>query len=251
MRVRLSGWAARSVGAVLALSILGALGCGGSDGPSAPTGPTVDARQRDVPLTLSTERYILEFQGFDGPQSPSLPACSPILVPAGGKHVTTFVWFEPAGAEWVGRSRAPYAATIEMRLRGVASAPGTVFVEGSVRGTVPDEYDRVWGLRDSVFLTYDSATLDGVVTPGVGSTWLGHQVSGVIRGDLLFHDRRGFASACTNVRYSLQVRRPGGPDDDPTVPPYVDGGLELQPVRVGAGAPGGLAPSTDATSDPP
>lgn len=236
---------------LVAGAVLAGAGCGGKDAASTPTGPTVDVTPRVVPLRLSTERYLLELQGFDGPESLSLPACSPILVPAGGKHVTTFVWFEEVGGEWVGRSRPPYGATIEIRLRGVGSAPGTVFVEGTLRGSVPDEYDRVWGLRDSVFRTYDSATLDGLVTPGVGSTWLGHQVSGVVRGDLIFHDRRGFTSACTYVRYWLQVRPPGGPDDDPTVPPYVDGVLELRSVDVGAGAPSRRGPSGRSDRDSP
>jgi hypothetical protein len=196
--------------------------CGSSEGPTRPSVPVIDLEQRSVPLSISAERYLLEIQGFDGSDSPTLPSCSPILVPAGGKNVTTFVWFEEVGAEWVGRSRPPYAAVIEIRLRRTGSEPGSVFVEGTLQGTVPDEYDRVWGQRDSVFRTYGSATLEGRVTPGVAGTWLGHQVSGVVRGDILFTDRRGFASACGFVRYGLQVRPPGGPDDDPTVAPFVD-----------------------------
>jgi hypothetical protein len=211
-----------AVSATLLAVCLALAACGSADPPTRPSGPVIDLEQRNVPLTISAERYLLEIQGFDVAESPTLSACSPILVPAGGKNVTTFVWFEQLGAEWVGRSRPPYAAVIEIRLRRTGSEPGAVFVEGTLQGTVPDEYDRVWGQRDSVFRTHESASLDGMVTPGVAGTWLGHQVSGVVRGELLFTDRRGFASACSFVRYWLQVRPPGGPDDDPTVPPYVD-----------------------------
>jgi hypothetical protein len=203
---------------VLAVCLAAGLAACGKETPTAPSGPVIDLEQRNVPLAISAERYILEIQGADISNDPSVAACEPLLQPAGGKHVTTFVWFEQIGPDWIGRSRAPYAADLEVRLRRVGSQPGSVFVEGSISGRVPDEYDHVWGRRDSTFRTIGQASLDGAVSPGYGDGWLGHRVSGVLRGDLEFFDGRGRAS-CRAVRYFLEIRRPGGPDDDTSVPP--------------------------------
>ena len=48
------------------------------------------------------------------------------------------------GDELVGRSRPPYAATVELRIRRVGSSVLGVDVTGTVTGAVPDQYDGSW-----------------------------------------------------------------------------------------------------------
>ncbi|MFI5076934.1 MAG: hypothetical protein ACHQRO_06305, partial [Vicinamibacteria bacterium] len=114
-------------------------GCdGGASRPTAPTPPAIDLSRTDTPLELSAERYLLQLIGNDLSDDPALPPCSPILVPRGGKFVTTFLWFRWEGDELVGRSRPPYAASLEIRLRRVSSSILGVVVNGTVTGAAPD-----------------------------------------------------------------------------------------------------------------
>ena len=196
--------------------------CGGRDSaPTAPTVPAIDLSRTDTPLYLSTERYLLQLIGNDLSDDPALPPCRPILVPRGGKFVTTFLWFQWEGEELVGRSRPPYAATAVIRLRRVSSSIGGVIVDGTVTGTVPDEYDRIMGQRDTTFSADGAVTLSGLVTPRIRDDALGPTLSGWMRGPIAFRDSAGAASFCSNAQYYLEPARPGGPHDDPTVPPYV------------------------------
>ena len=134
-------------------------GCGGpAERPTAPT-PVIDLSRADTPLVLSEERYLLQLIGNDLSDDPALPACSPILVPRGGKFVTTFLWFRWQGDELVGRSRPPYAASLEIRLRRVSSSILGVVVAGTVTGAAPDEYDRIMGQRDTTFSAEGSSLL--------------------------------------------------------------------------------------------
>ena len=194
----------------------------------APTAPSaVDLSRTDTPLELSAERYHLQIIGNDLSDDPVLPACAPILVPRGGKFVTTFLWFHWEGDELVGRSRAPYAATLEMRLRRVSSSLLGVAVAGTVSGTVPDEYDRVMGKRDSTFAVEgDVITLTGTVSPRIREDLFGPTLSGWMRGPVAFHDASGAVSRCSNAYYHLDPARPNGPHDDPTVPPFVPESVE-------------------------
>ena len=187
-----------------------------------PTAPSpVDLSRTDTPLELSSERYHLQIIGNDLSDDPALPPCSPILVPRGGKFVTTFLWFHWEGDELVGRSRPPYAATLEMRLRRVSSSLLGVAVAGSVSGTVPDEYDRAMGRRDTTFSVEGAPiTLTGTVSPRIRDDVFGPTLSGWMRGSIAFRDTSGAVSHCTNAYYHLDPARPGGPHDDPTVPPY-------------------------------
>jgi hypothetical protein len=188
----------------------------------APTAPSpVDPSRTDTPLELSSERYHLQIIGNDLSDDPALPPCAPILVPRGGKFVTTFLWFRWDGDELVGRSRAPYAATLEMRLRRVSSSILGVAVTGTVSGAVPDEYDRVMGRRDTTFaVDGDVVTLTGTVSPRIRDDVFGPTLSGWMRGPLAFRDA-GTVSRCSNAYFHLDPARPGGPHDDPTIPPYV------------------------------
>jgi hypothetical protein len=196
--------------------------CGGrGSAPTAPTVPAIDLSRTDTPLYLSTERYLLQLIGNDVSDDPALPPCSPILVPRGGKFITTFLWFQWEGEELVGRSRPPYAATAVIRLRRVSSSIGGVIVDGTVTGTVPDEYDRIMGQRDTTFSADGAVTLSGLVTPRIRDDALGPTLSGWMRGPIAFRDSAGAASFCSNAQYYLEPARPGGPHDDPTVPPYV------------------------------
>jgi hypothetical protein len=200
-----------------------AWGCGGSTTtPNAPTPSAIDLSRTDTPLALSAERYLLQLIGHDLSDDPTLPACSPILVPRGGKFVTTFLWFEWQGDELVGRSRPPYAATLEIRLRRVSSSIGGVVVHGTVTGAAPDEYDRIMGQRDTAFNAEGGAvTLSGLVGPRIRDDALGPTLSGWMRGSIAFRDSWGAVSRCSHAQYYLEPARPGGPHDDPTVPPYV------------------------------
>jgi hypothetical protein len=199
-------------------------GCdGGANQPTAPSSlPVIDLSRTDTPLELSTERYLLQLIGNDLSDDPSLPPCSPMFVPRAGKFVTTFVWFRWEGNELVGRSQPPYAATLEIRLRRVSSSIVGVVVEGTVTGAVPDEYDRIMGQRDTIFSAEgNGVTLSGLVTPRIRDDALGPALSGWMRGPIAFRDNAGAVSLCTNAQYYLEPARPGGPHDDPTVPPYV------------------------------
>jgi len=199
------------------------MGCDGHAAPpTAPSPPAVDLSRTDTPLALSSERYLLQLIGNDLSDDPTLPPCSPILIPRGGKFVTTFLWFEWQGDELVGRSRPPYAATLEMRLRRVSSSILGVVVTGTVTGAVPDEYDRLMGQRDTTFYAEgDSVGLSGLVSPRIRDDALGPTLSGWMRGPIAFRDAWGSVSFCSNAQYYLEPARPGGPHDDPTVPPYV------------------------------
>lgn len=202
--------------------LLVASGCHRQGGtPTSPSPPVVDLSRTDTPLELSPQRHLLQLIGNDLSDDPATPACSPILVPRGGKFVTTFLWFEWHGDELVGRSRPPYAATMEIRLRRVSSSILGVVVSGTVTGAAPDEYDLLWGTRDTAFVAAGETLLSGLVSPHVRDDAIGPIVSGWMRGVIEFRDTTGALSRCSNVHYSLQPAPPGGPHDDPTVPPLV------------------------------
>ena len=136
--------------------------------------------------------------------------------------MTTFLWFRWEGDELVGRSRPPYAATLEIRLRRVSSSILGVVVGGTVTGAAPDEYDRIMGQRDTTFSAEGGAVaLSGLVSPRIRDDALGPTLSGWMRGPIAFRDAAGAVSLCTNAQYYLEPARPGGPHDDPTVPPFV------------------------------
>jgi hypothetical protein len=231
-------------GVWLACCLASTWGCGsGTSPPTAPTPPAIDLSRTDTPLELSSERYLLQLIGNDLSDDPALPACSPILVPRGGKLVTTFLWFGWEGDELVGRSRPPYAATLEIRLRRVSSSILGVAVGGTVTGAAPDEYDRILGRRDTTFSAEGgSVALSGLVSPRIRDDALGPTLSGWMRGPIAFRDAAGAVSLCTNAQYYLEPARPGGPHDDPTVPPFVPAHRLPGPIgavapRNGAGAP--------------
>jgi len=207
----------------LAAGLLLAWGCDGhGNSPTAPTPPIVDLSRTDTRLELSSERYLLQLMGNDLSDDPTRPACSPILVPRGGKFVTTFLWFERQGDELVGRSRPPYAATLEIRLRRVSSSIVGVVVSGTVTGAAPDEYDLLMGQRDTTFSAEGGGVgLSGLVSPRIRDDAMGPTLSGWMRGSIAFRDTRGAVSLCSNAQYYLEPARPGGPHDDPTVLPYV------------------------------
>jgi hypothetical protein len=192
------------------------------DAPTAPSPlPVVEPDRTNTPLEWSAERYYLEIMGGDLSGDPLLPPCSPFLLPAGGKSVNTFLWFEWEGDELVGRSRPPYRATIEMRLRRVSSSLLGIAITGTVTGSVPDEYDRVLGRRDAVFNVDGPVTMEGTVPPRAALDRRGPVLGGLLRGPSSFNDSRGLPAFCTNVRYFLEPAPPGGVHDDPSVPPLV------------------------------
>jgi hypothetical protein len=214
---------ARALPAAL-LVALTAAACGRQDAPTAPSPPPiVEPDRSSTPLEWSTERYYLEITGGDMTGDPALPPCSPPSVPAGGKSVNSFVWFAWEGDELVGRSRAPYAATIEMRMRRTGSSALGVAIAGTVTGAVVDEYDRILGKRNSVFNAYAPLAMEGTVPPRAVSDPRGPVLGGLLRGQSAFNDDQGRSSFCTNVRYYLEPAPPGGVHDDPSVPPWVPG----------------------------
>jgi hypothetical protein len=198
-----------------------AAACDRAAAPTAPSPlPIVEPDRTATPLEWSAERYYLEITGGDLSGDAALPPCSPFLVPPGGKSVNTFLWFEWDGSELVGRSRAPYRATVEMRLRRVSSSLLGVAITGTVTGSVPDEYDRALGRRDSAFNVDGVATMEGTVPPRAALDPRGPVLGGLLRGPSSFTDSRGATSFCTNVRYYLEPAPPGGIHDDSTVPPF-------------------------------
>ena len=192
--------------------------------PTAPSPlPSLQPDWTDLPLEIGDERYSLEIMGADVVGDPSLPPCSPPNTPPGGKTVNTFVWFARDGDELVGRSRPPYGATIEMRLRRVGSSILGVTVAGTVTGSVVDEYDRFLGKRNAVFNAYSPVSLEGTAAPRAAMDRRGSALGGLLRGQIGFNDNAGWASFCTSVRFYLEPAPPGGPHDDPSVPPLVPG----------------------------
>jgi hypothetical protein len=228
---RSSRHAARRLASLLTCA-LGLAAC--TDRP--PTTPSPAPGPGPAPsstLDFGDGRYLLLISGFDGSFDPTVRPCEPMLVPRGGKSISTFLWFTADGDGAVGRSRPPYAATLELGLQPTAATPLGTTVRGTVSGAAPDEYDRIHGKRDSTFVVPAApAAVAGVVAPRSAGDTRGAQVSGEWRGEMRFVDSGGAASTCTFVQYYLQPAPPGGPDDDPSVPPIVPGSrpLELRPA---------------------
>ena len=113
-------------------------------------------------------------------------------------------------------------------------------IAGTARGSAHDEYDFIQGERDSIFNVEGDVTVSGTVTPHAAGFIDGARLGGRIQGPTSFSESGGAHSQCNNAQYYLEVRRPGGLDDDPTVPPLFPG---LRPAvgaparRDGAGAP--------------
>lgn len=231
------------------IALPAASGCGGGDpAPTAPTVlPVIDLERRDTPLALSTDRYLLQLQAGDLSDDPASPPCDTLGLPRAGKTLTTWLWFVPEGDELVGRARPPYNSSLEMRLRRVGSSLLGVEVAGTLAGYAVDEYDPLLGKLDLTFNVHEPAAVEGVVSPAAGGGAIPPRVGGRLRGHFSFDDSHHDYSLCTTVWYYLEVRRPGGPGDDPAVPPIVQplGGAPTLPVGATVRGDGGGAP-TDA-----
>jgi hypothetical protein len=205
--------------------------------PSPVPGPGPGASST---LDFGDGRHLLLITGFDDtfiPGSGPRP-CEPSQIPKGGKSISTFLWFTAEGNGVVGRSRPPYAATLELRLQPTGTAPLGTTVRGTVSGAAPDEYDRIYGKRDSILVVGASpADVAGIVPPRAAGDTRGAQVSGEWRGELRFVDSGGATSTCTFVQYYVQPAPPGGPDDDPSVPPIVPGIRGRDPVTAAGQQP--------------
>ena len=92
-------------------------------------------------------------------------------------------------------------------------------VDGTVRGSADDEYDRFLGQLDTAFAVVpgEVALVEGLVLPYSPSDpdADGEVVGGVLRGPITFRDGSGATAACTDVQYLMQVLPFGGPDDEP------------------------------------
>lgn len=237
--------------AVFALTaLLAANGCGGGQPvPTAPTVlPTIDLDRRDAPLVLSSDRYLLQVLAGDLSDDPETPPCDTIGLPRAGKVLTTWLWFAWEGDELVGRSRPPYNSSLEMRLHRVGSSLLGVTVAGTLTGHARDEYDPLLGKLDLTFNVEEPAAVEGVVTPSSRSDPIPPRVGGRVRGHFSFGDSHHDFSLCTTVWYYLEVRPPGGPGDDPRVPPIIEP-LGALPRGVGAAVRGvgGGAPTAAAS----
>lgn len=209
--------------ALAQIALLTASGCGGGEpAPTAPTVlPAIDLERRDTALALSPDRYLLQLQAGDLSDDPATPPCDTLGLPRAGKTLTTWLWFAPEGDEIVGRSRPPYNSSLEMRLRRVRSSLLGVEVAGTLTGHARDEYDPLLGALDLTFNVEEPAAVEGLVSPAVGGGAIPPRVGGRIRGHFSFGDSHHDFSLCTTVWYYLEVRPPGGPGDDPGVPPIV------------------------------
>jgi hypothetical protein len=194
------------------------------DGPTEPSPPDVDPPMA-APLRISAERYFLQVSASDL-TSNNTPWCQPIAVPSAGKFLSTFIWFERHGEEYIGRSRVPYRSTLEVRIRRIDAANGVATVRGTVTGAAHDEYDRLLGRRDLLITiaSGESATFTGVATQQRESPIVPPpEISGTIEGSITFSDSTGAVSRCPTAAFYFQVAPPGGAHDDPTVPPLVPG----------------------------
>ena len=235
-RARSAATGRRLAGLALA-ALLAANGCGGGEpAPTAPTPPPViDLERRDAPLALSADRYLLQLLAGDLSDDPAAPPCDTLGLPRAGKTLTTWLWFAWEGDELVGRSRPPYNSSLEMRLHRVGSSLLGVTVAGTLTGHARDEYDPLLGKLDLTFNVEEPAAVEGLVTPSTRSDTIPPRVGGRVRGHFSFGDSHHDFSLCTTVWYYLEVRPPGGPGDDPAVPPIVQ---PLGPPPVGAAVRG-------------
>jgi hypothetical protein len=193
--------------------------------PAAPSPGPGAAPPPSSSLDFGDGRYQLLITGSDSTFTPGVGSkpCEPALIPRGGKSISTFLWFTAEGDGVVGRSRPPYAATVELRIQPAAVTPLGTTVRGSVVGSVPDEYDRIYGRRDSTLVVAAPVDVTGIVPPRAAGDTRGAQLSGEWRGEMRFVDSGGATSVCTFVQYYVQPAPPGGADDDPSVPPIVPG----------------------------
>ena len=230
---------AGTLAALAQIALLTASGCGGGEpAPTAPTVlPVIDLERRDTPLALSPDRYLLQLQAGDLSDDPAAPPSDTLGLPRAGKTLTTWLWFATEGDELVGRSRPPYNSSLEMRLRRVGSSLLGVEVAGTLTGYARDEYDPLLGALDLTFNVEEPAAVEGLVSPAVGGGMIPPRVGGRVRGHFSFGDSRHDFSLCTTVWYYLEVRPPGGPGDDPGVPPIVQPLAPTTP-RVGAAVRG-------------
>jgi hypothetical protein len=242
---------AARAGTGLALAgLLTAGGCGGGEpAPTAPTvPPAIDLERRDTPLALSADRHLLQLQAGDLSDDPAAPPCDTLGLPRAGKTLTTWLWFAPEGDELVGRPRPPYNSTLEMRLRRVGSSLLGVEVAGTLTGYARDEYDPLLGALDLTFnVDEPAAVVEGVVTPAMRGDVIPPRVGGRVRGHFSFGDSHHDFSLCTNAWFYLEVRPPGGPGDDPGVPPIVQRfAATAPPVGAAVHRDGGGAPTAAA-----
>ena len=204
---------------------LASVACG-QPAPTAPSPlPEFDPSTVEAPLRLSPERHLLQVSAIDLTEAFE-PWCQPIAVPRAGKFLTTFLWFERRGEEYVGRSRPPYRSTLELRLYRTGWSRGVATLRGTVTGRAQDEYDSMLGQRDLVFEVTpgQAATFSGVATHQGSTPSLPiPEVSGTLEGSVTFGDSTGALSRCPTASFYLQVVPPGSPHDDPTVPPLVPG----------------------------
>jgi hypothetical protein len=227
----------------MAACLLVTMACHNEAPPTAPSPPVlVQPDPSTMPLELSDQRYLLQISGGDLTGDPTYAPCSPILVPRAGKWVTTFLWFAWEDDELVGRSRAPYRSTLILRLRRISSSVLGVAVTGRVTGSAEDEYDYIQGKRDTTFTADADVMLNGTVAPHATGFLDGARLGGQFSGATSFSDSTGAVSRCTNVQYYMEVRRPGGPDDDPTTPP-ISPGLGARAVGASARPDGAGAPT--------
>lgn len=179
--------------------------------PSPP--PAVDLDYTRTPLALTSERHLLQLNGPDLSPDLARQECTPLGLPSVGKWLTTFLWFEREGDEWVGRSRPPYVSTLTMRLRRVSSSILGVAVEGNIEGSASDEFDPVMGKLDLVFDVEQDGRLEGTLSPAAAGGAVPSRLGGWLRGHFSFAGSAREVATCTSVQFYLEPRPPGPPFD--------------------------------------
>jgi hypothetical protein len=156
-------------------------------------------------LVLPAGVYEFSVRGFGLSEDPRYPACSPLLVPAAGTAVTSYLSVAKEGDTWVGRSIAPAVDSIELRFRDTGTQGFGRVVSGTIRGTVTDAGTTTVRARD-VTVTFGAGGADAAAFEGGTDTPISTFVSGRISGAIRFADSTGAASTCPAILWNLQPR---------------------------------------------
>jgi hypothetical protein len=166
--------------------------CGGS--PTSPSPPLAS-------------RHLLEVIGFDFSSDPQMPPCDPILLPPGGKRVTTVVTLEREGQSYRARSTTVDAGAVDLEFHetGAPGVPAGRAIAGTARGYAVDSYSAGGIPPKDVRVSFGTASGLPAQVEGTVATSTVFFATGRIVGNLAFSNNQGaFVSNCSAVLWTLQ-----------------------------------------------
>jgi hypothetical protein len=149
-------------------------------------------------LDLQVGPQWLYLRGIGLVVNSNVAPCQPTGVPASGTSVTTAVDVTSEHGEWVARSRAPEAGSVELRFHETGATGGNVSIEGTVAGAAADmAYVDLYAPSDSRVAFISQAVVDGH-----GDLYSSY-VGGRIRGAIQFMDSQGRVGTCSSIEWAL------------------------------------------------